>query len=232
METIEKIATTGKVVSKLKELVTSGDISEGERLPEDKELAKKLNVGVSIVREALFILQAQGYVKIKRGQGIFLAKMDKDVSEYAAEWFSGHFVQMSDYMEARRAVETAAVKLAVNRARRSEIEQLEQIHKIFERAVEDNDIVALVESDKAFHQTIVKAAHNKVFNLLNYTLERGFEKYRIEAFSIQKNHLNSLVPHRNIINAIKNRDADEAQKAMIAHLDITHSHLSNSQSEV
>jgi GntR family transcriptional repressor for pyruvate dehydrogenase complex len=229
METIEKIAATGKAVSMLKELVTSGELSEGEKLPDEKELAKRIGVGVAIVRETLFILQVLGYVEIIRGQGTFKAKMEKDVSQSVTDWFAGHFVQMSDYMEARRAIETTAVTLAVKRARDSEIEQLEQIHKIFERAVKDNDIIALVEADKAFHQTIIKAAHNRVFKLLNYTLEKGFEKYRIEAFSMRKTHINSLIPHRNIINAIKMRDADAAMKAMMSHLDIAQSDLSDSQ---
>jgi GntR family transcriptional repressor for pyruvate dehydrogenase complex len=231
METIEKIAATGKAVSKLKELIVSDEIAEGEKLPEEKELAKKIDVSASIVREALFILQALGFVEIIRGKGTFKAKMEKEASKSATDWFSGHFVQMSDYMEARRAIETAAVKLAVQRANDSEIEQLEQIHKIFERAVINNDIIALVEADKAFHHTIIKAAHNKVFNLLSYTLEKGFEKYRIEAFSIKKTHINSLIPHRNIISAIKKRDAEGAQKAMMSHLDIAHSDLSNTPAD-
>jgi len=226
MKTIEKISETGKVVTWLKDLITSGEIAEGERLPKEKELSQKLNVGISKVREALFILQVLGYVEISRGKVTFSKKIDTDISKSATDWIADHFIQMSDYMEARGAIETTAVKLAVQKARVSEIEQLEQIHKIFKKAVEDNDIVALVEADKTFHRTIIKATHNKVLSMINYTLERGFEKYRIEAFSIKKAHINSLISHRNIINAIKKRDAEAAQKAMILHFNIIHRDIS------
>ena len=57
------------------------------------------------------------------------------------------------------------------------------------------------------------------------------EKYRIEAFTIKNTHIASLIPHRNIINAIKSRDAEAAQKAMMSHLNIAQSNLSSSQSD-
>ena len=231
MKTIEKIAATGKAVTRLKELVTSGELTGGDRLPEEKELSKRLNVGLTTVREALYILQALGYVEIERGKGAFLSKTEKDVTKNATDWFAEHVAQMSDYMEARKAIETTSVQLAVKRAKDSEIEQLEQIHKIFENAVDENDIIALVEADKAFHNTIIQATHNKVLRILYYTLERGFDKYRIEAFSIKKTHLNSLLNHRSIINAIEKRDVEAAKKAMKLHFDITLPGLSSAQSE-
>ena len=157
--------------------------------------------------------------------------VEKFFTKNANDWFAEHVEQMSDYMEARKAIETTSVQLAVKRAKDSEIEQLEQIHKIFENAVNENDIVALVEADKAFHNTIIKATHNKVLRVLYYTLERGFDKYRIEAFSIKKTHLNSLLHHRSIINAIEKRDAEAAQKAMKLHFDISLPGLSSVRSE-
>ena len=219
MQPTDKITETGKAVVELKNLLSSGAITVGEKLPEERELAEKYKMGVSTIREALLILQTLGHVEIKRGKGIFSSNGGEDMTASATSWFAEHVVQMSDFMEARRIFESSTIKLAVEKATVTEIKQLEKIHKIFEKAVEDDDLVALVESDKAFHHGIVRATHNKVLSILNHTLERTFEKYRIKALSIKKLRMNSLIPHHNILQAIKDRDAEKAHKEMVHHLD-------------
>ena len=102
MNIIDKIEAVSKAVSGLQKLVASEEITKGERLPEDRELSHRLNVGLSTIREALFILQALGSVEIKRGKGTFLTNTGKDVTKSATVWFSKHAEQMSDYMVARQ----------------------------------------------------------------------------------------------------------------------------------
>ena len=222
MNAIEKIATIETAVEGIRNLITTEAIAEGQMITSESELVQRLNVDLSAVREAVVVLQALGYIEIQRDRGAVVAKPAEDSLKSAAQWFASHAEQMSDYMEARQAIESAAVKLAVQRASSSEIRQLEQIHEAFEKAVLDDDVVGLSETDKAFHHTIIRSAHNKVFNIINRRLEEAFEKYRVKSFSIKQTRLRSLDQHRNIIQAMKNRDAEGAAKEMLEHLDISH----------
>ncbi len=222
MNAIEKIATIETAVEGIRNLITTESIAEGQMIPSENELVQKLNVDLSAVREAIVVLQALGYIEIQKNGSAIVAKPGEDSLKSTAQWFASHAEQMSDYMEARQAIESAAVKLAVQRAGSSEIQQLEQIHEAFEKAILDDDIVGLSETDKAFHRAIIRSAHNKVFNIINHRLEEAFEKYRVKSFSIKQTRLRSLDQHRNIIQAMKNRDAEGAAKEMLEHLDISH----------
>jgi GntR family transcriptional repressor for pyruvate dehydrogenase complex len=222
MNAIEKIATIETAVQGIRDLIATEGLSEGQTIPSENELVKKLGVDLSAVREAIVVLQALGYIELQRDGGAVVAEPAEDSLKSATQWFASHAEQMGDYMEARQAIESAAVKLAVQRASANEIQQLEEIHKAFEKAVLDDDVVGLAEADKAFHHTIVRSAHNKVFNIINHRLEEAFEKYRVKSFSIKQTRLRSLDQHRNIVQAMKNRDADGAAREMTGHLDISH----------
>ena len=225
MDPIKKIALIEAAASKLTELIKSGKFSEGDKLPSERELSSRLKISRAAVQEALIVLQALGQLEIKRDLGAFVAGTDKNVAASATQWFSEHVLQMGDYMEARQAIESAAAGLASQRAREGEIGQLEQIHREFEKAVEEGVVVGIVEADKAFHGTIIKATHNRVFSIINHKLERAFEKYRIKSFSIRDSRMRSLLQHRAILDAIKNRDAVKAQEEMTHHLDVAYTQM-------
>lgn len=225
MDPIKKIALIEAAASKLTELINSGEFSEGDKLPSERELSAKLKISRAAVQEALIVLQALGRIEIKRDLGAFVAGTDKDSSESATLWFSEHVLQLGDYMEARQVIESSAAGLACQRARESEISQLEQIHQKFETAVEKGDVVGIVEADKAFHSAIIKATHNRVFSIINHRLERAFEKYRIKSFSIRDSRTRSLLQHRGILQALKSRDPGKAQEEMTHHLDVAHTQM-------
>ena len=222
MELTKRIAITETVVSKIKDMISSGSVGEGERLPDESDLARNLDVAGSTVREAILVLQALGHVEVRRGQGVFVISRQSGASEAAASWFADHVGQMSDYMETRQIFEAAAVGLAAERARNEELNEITNIHEALEKAVQEDDVVALVEADKAFHRAIVKAAHNRVLDLVNLNMEKGFEKYRIEGFAMKEARLNTLIPHRNILKFLQARDSAAAKEAMKQHLDITY----------
>jgi GntR family transcriptional repressor for pyruvate dehydrogenase complex len=225
MDPIKKITNIETAVSKMKQLISSGKLSSGKSFPSEKELSETLDVGRSAVREAVVVLQALGYIEIRRDTGEIVVKSNEDTPESTTHWFAEHVEQMSDYMEARQAIEVAAVRLAVQRASDIEIEQLEGIHSAFQKAMTDNDVAGLAESDKAFHQTIIRATHNKVLIIINHKLEEAFDKYRIKSFAISESRPRTLQQHRNIIAAIEKRDAAAAEREMMHHLDIAHRDL-------
>jgi len=222
MDPIERIKEIETAVSKLKNLILTGELKTGEKLPSESELSQKLDLGLSAVREAIVVLRALGIIDIQRDVGAIVVKNAEDSFESTTHWFAEHVEQMSDYMEARQAIEAKAAALAVQRASDIEIAQLEQIHRAFEKANELDDVAGLAEADKAFHNAIIKATHNKVMIIINHRMEGAFEKYRIKSFSMKSSRPRTLQQHRRIIDAIRARDAETAQSEMLHHLDIAY----------
>ena len=222
MEATDKITQTEVAVERLQKLIIDKEMIEGDKLPPEKELATELAMGVSRIREAILVLQTLGILNIVRGKGVFVTKRREDTSESTVHWFSEHAFQMGDFMEARMIIESTAAKLAVQRADSTDIEELQRIHDTFQKAVHKGDIVALVETDKAFHHTIIKASHNRILSIINHRIERAFEKYRIQAFALKKSRSNSLARHDAILSAFRERDPEAAQREMQHHLDVAY----------
>jgi GntR family transcriptional repressor for pyruvate dehydrogenase complex len=219
MDPIERISDVATAASRLRNLITSGTLAKGEKLPAGNELTAQLRVSRPAVHEAVAVMQALGYLKISHGE-TFVADPDEAALQSTAHWFSEHVEQMGDYMEARQAIESAAARLAAQRASQQEIRQLEEIHRAFEEAESKEDVVGLAEADKAFHDAVIRATHNRVLTIINHRLERAFEKYRIRSFSMQESRPATLTAHRNIIDSIESRDPDRAEVEMKHHLDV------------
>ena len=227
MDPIERISDVATAASRLKNLITSGTLAQGEKLPADHDLTAQLRVSRSAVHEAVAVLQSLGYLVTNHGE-TFVADTDEAGLQSTTHWFSEHVEQLGDYMEARQAIESAAARLAAQRATRQEIQKLEEIHRAFEEAEGKQDVVGLAEADKAFHAAVIKATHNRVLTIINHRLERAFEKYRIRSFSMQASRPATLGAHRNIIDAIESRDSDRAEVEMKHHLDTGYRNFTSS----
>ncbi|MDB5055345.1 MAG: GntR domain protein [Bacilli bacterium] len=221
MKPIKKTSIIDEVVSNLKELITSGKLRIGDKFPTEKELCTDLKVGRSTVREALRMLKALGFVELIQGRGAFVAKVKEDDPRSIVIWFVENEVQITDFMEVRASIETLAVKLAIPRITNKEIQKLEQIQKDFEKAVFENDVIKLITYDEAFHKMIVDATGNKLLIGIYDKVAEGFTDYRAKSFSIRENAKNALGPHQNILNAIKNKNVEEAVVEVINHINIS-----------
>ncbi len=221
MKPLEKMSRTEKVLVSLKEYITSGQFSVGDKFSTENEIGGMLNVGRSTVREAYRILQALGYLEVKPGRGAFVAKINEEDKETVVEWFTEHGVEIMDFIDVRMAIEPLAVKLLIERADGKDIDKLEMIHEEFKHTINSGDSIKLSFLDQSFHNTIVEATNNKLLISINQKISDAFIEYRNKAFSVRENVIHALKPHEDILNSIKSRDAQTAQKSMIKHLEIS-----------
>ncbi len=216
----EKVSVIDMAVSQIKKLISSGKYSVGEKLPGEEYLRDNIGVSRSTVREALRVLQAQGFVEIIRGRGAFVASKE-GMTGSTVNWFSAHHLEISDFMEVRIALEPVAAKLAIERASEEEIAALEALFVKFEKKLEKGQCANLAELDERFHTAIFDMTHNKLMIGLNSSISAAFKEYRSRAFDCAERASHALEPHREILNSIKKRDVKTAQKAVLAHLAIS-----------
>ena len=206
-------------VERIREYLESGELKVGQKLPTEKEFCDMLEVSRSTVREALRILQATGYVDMKPGRGAFLLRDKPPVpGEDVTRWFVEHEYEIQDFVEVRMAIEPLAARLAVKRATDKDIQEIEASRLQFEQALEKGETEILGKYDALFHKTVIDAAHNPLLIKMNYLIQEAFSEFRSTTFLVKKNAINAIAPHRNISNAIKERDPDRAEDFMVAHL--------------
>lgn len=220
MKPLVRVSQTDVVVDQIKRFLLSDRIQEGEKLPTEKELCETLKVGRSTVREAIRALQVMGYVKIYPGRGAFLATKElNDPTPSTASWLATNKVQIEDVVEVRIGLETMAARLAVARASEADLNALDRVRLDYEEALFNSEYEKLSKLDELFHQTMVEAAKNPVLTSINKIINVAFAEFRSNSFRIKEHAANAVLPHRDILGALRARDADLAQVFVLRHLE-------------
>src|SRR5437879_13231203 len=151
------------VIAQIQTLVSSGALRTGGRLPPERELAERLGVGRSSIREAIQALQMMGMAEVRHGTGVFLTGGPGRWLLEPLKWTSDSRMRLfKDLIEARLSVEVTLAQLAAQRATEAEVAAL--------RAAADRRAVATsgqyLESGFACQQAIAEAARHQVAAVL------------------------------------------------------------------
>jgi len=202
-----------KVANQILELIDSGVFPPGSRLPGERDLAKKFGVSRVAIREAEIALQAQGRLEIKVGSGAYVL----DGSDYSANGLPK--VGPFELTEARALFEAESAALAAPIITDEAITELEGLIDVM-MGKRKSDMTS-EEADEAFHLTIAKATNNPAIIFVIGSMWN----MRKEAVQLQKVYRSVCDndprhredEHKDILDALKNRDSSAARIAMRAH---------------
>jgi GntR family transcriptional repressor for pyruvate dehydrogenase complex len=231
MKAIEKISLIESVVTELKQAIMDGSYRVGDKFLTELKIGEILGIGRSTVREALRLLQAMGYLEIKPGKGAFVLRITEYDQQDVSAWFSNHITELNDYIEVRMAIEPLALRLAIARSDKDDLDELKNIHKSFVRAMAENNVEELAKCDELFHTTIVKLSRNKLLKVINESIAKFLAEYRIKAFSVSQNVPHALKPHAEIIDCIEKGDSKRAEEIMLEHLKISLADIQNTSAD-
>lgn len=214
---ILRVKLSDAVINELQKMIAS-KLKPGDRLPTENELAKIYGVGRSSIREALKVLSALGLVE-RRNEGTFVSSMPNDyLTEPLSLLVSMDFANLSDVVEMRELLEIEIVRLATIRATNEDISIFENLVWEMEKPGLSTD--AFVKADIHFHSALAKATGNIVLcqtlNAIRSVLVR-FHEQKCGDSSVQES---AIVLHKNMLQAIRNRNPKEAQIIMEEHLKV------------
>lgn len=204
------------VIEQIERLILEGNLSPGDVLPTERELAQAFGISRGTLREAFRILEREGLIEARPGGGRFLSKAPNKAEDKNRIMDSIERATIIELLEAREIFETGIVELAAMRATEQDIAE---IQSAFEKWGEiDADSEDPVNPDQAFHLSIAKATHNVVLvnlielhmDLLQRTLSKT-EKIPGRKSEVYDEHL-------LILQAIKNRSPEIAKQALLHHL--------------
>lgn len=218
---MKKRSVSEFVYSKLREMIENGTIAVGQKLPTEQALCEQFGVGRSSVREASRILQAKGFVEIKRGSGVYVISKTEYAPENMSKWLLDNKESILNYMHVRMAIEDLAITLFIQQQDKKQVKALQQIEKNFEAAVEEGNTYRMVAMDEAFHGAIARGTKNSLLISITKQLEDTFNKYRNITFSNAEHRKAAVDGHRRILDSICNRDTNSAKYNMRDHLQIS-----------
>lgn len=211
-----KIDVTTKLVSSLKELIQSGELSPGCKLPPERELALRFGVSRPSLRQALKVLEIMGVLHQRVGDGTYLSSSAGAILSEPMEFLvliDG--ISHLELFEARMIVEP---ELAARAAERATAEDITTLRKILVDMQSDlNDRKHTTECDVAFHDAIFRTAGNRVcrqmFGTINRSVLRSIQR------GAQRADLDRVCrAHQAIYEAIASRDPEGARHQMAQHL--------------
>ncbi|MBR5268920.1 MAG: GntR family transcriptional regulator [Anaerotignum sp.] len=204
INTNEYLPLRDVVFNTLRDAILTGKLVPGERLMEN-QLAEKLGVSRTPVREALRMLELENLVELVPRKGAQVLDMsEKDIT---------------NILEVRSALEGLATSLACKKMTKEDLQQLKSMEADFEKAVADNDVEHFVDIDEDFHDLIFAATENDKLISIFRNLRIQLYRYRMAQAKNNETSMSTIVAHhRSIIRAIENHDAEEGASIAQGHI--------------
>src|SRR5213083_182677 len=207
------------VVAHVRQLIDSGSLGPGARLPPERDLARKVGVSRPTVRAGLRTLAALGVVRSRRGSGTYIPDGPPTLGADALSFLAAlHKFTVDDVYEARRILEVGAAGLAAERATPDQLATLaDEVAGLFASLSERQ--VFLIH-DINFHRSIAAASGNPIVaSLVEMVASLYYERRRTTAErAVDRDVRDAADAHRQIYQAIRAHDVERARRAMHDHL--------------
>jgi DNA-binding FadR family transcriptional regulator len=215
-----------EIADQIRELAIRQDLQPGERLPPERELSRQFNVSRTGLREALLLLESQGFIAIKRGRhgGAFIQGMhSRPVSGAFGHMLRLGQVSIDQLLEARLGIEVMLLDFIGKRAGDRWLEQLAHnitdAEELSARCAHDPTArVTLLTNLHQFHQILAKATKNPVFVLAAEAIVGIITRRLAEVGHQGCVSLDSVREHKAILEALKEGRVADAQRALEVHL--------------
>jgi GntR family transcriptional repressor for pyruvate dehydrogenase complex len=200
--------------------IVGGKLPEGHKLPSETELASAFGVSRPIVREALSRLRADSVVISRRGSGSYVQR--RPSRQFLTLAPIGGVAELMRCFEFRIALEGEAVAIAAARRTEKDLAEIKAALDDLEKVIKKKDVG--VKADIRFHNAIAAATRNHIFagtmKALSEKIFSGMNVARRLSLGASTKRLNTVqIEHRQIYEAIKNRDPVKARETMRAHID-------------
>ena len=187
----------------IRQAILDGDLAPGERLKEE-ELAQRLGISRTPVREALLVLQTEGLVEAAPNRGAAVRAHDAD--------------ELDDLYQLRALLEGHAARQAALHATDGTVAALQASCERFADVAGKDDVRAIVQENMFFHHAVLDAAGSaRLAAMVRKVIELPLV-YRSYTWYSPRQHQISVHYHRQITNALEMRDAERAEWVMKEHV--------------
>jgi GntR family transcriptional regulator, transcriptional repressor for pyruvate dehydrogenase complex len=211
-----------QVTDILKDFILKGNYKNGDYIPTEMELCKQIGIGRSTLREAIKMLESQGFVYKNHGVGVMV--VDESIRA-TTDMFHLMLIRkgftLDELFDVRYCNEIRTSELAALNATSENIEEMEKFLQIMRNKSSTNE--EYLNADVEFHLAIAKSSQNKIFTMILKIIRPLIEGMIQETLKYNHRPEYSLKFHEKIFTSIKNRDPKLSALAMKKHLEGTKS---------
>lgn len=212
------MALTDAAIEKIKDMILSGELRPGDRLPKEPELAIKLGLSRNSLREAVRALTFMNVLDVRQGDGTYVTSLEPnlllDALKFVLDFHRDETILQ--LFEVRRVLEPAAVALAAVRMSDGAIAELKTI---LDRATLDLPVDTFIEADTQFHRHLAMGACNEVLVSILDGLVSQTTRVRVWRGLTQQDALaRSITEHEMIYEGVASRNPDVARSWAAVHI--------------
>lgn len=218
LKAVPRTTLSERVAAQIAELIFSGHWKPGFRLPSESDLGRELRVSRSTVREALKALAFVGIIGMRNGRGSYVSETAGTFVDRALAYgLLRTEKDVRDLADARMALESELVMLCAERATDQQLESLEQNDdRMRENLLAGGE--QFLDLDLEFHLAIASYSGSKILAQLLRTIRELLEESIRKTAKFPGDREVTYEQHHRILEALKERDARKARKAMREHL--------------
>jgi DNA-binding FadR family transcriptional regulator len=212
------VALTDEAIEKIKQMIISGRVRPGEKLPREADLAAELGLSRNSLREAVKALSLINVLDVRQGDGTYATSLAPSLLLEALSFIVDFHRDdtVLDFLEVRRILEPGATALA---ALRMSDEDKTKLADILDSVAVDSPVEDFVAADLEFHKKIAIGSGNSVLASLVDNMSMPTARARIwRGMTEPRAQERTLAEHRAIYQAIVNGDPDLARSWAIAHI--------------
>lgn len=212
------MAVTDEAITKIKDMIISGELAAGDRLPPEKELSEKLGLSRSSLREAVKALEIIRVLDVRRGDGTYVTSLEPKLLTEAMTFIVDLHQDETilEIFEVRRMLEPAAAATA---ARLITPPQIAALRATMDNINEQTSVESLVEHDLVFHGLITAAANNSYLESVLDSLSSSTVRARIWRGLTQEKAVDrTLSEHTAIIEALERGDIELTRALVTVHI--------------
>jgi GntR family transcriptional regulator, transcriptional repressor for pyruvate dehydrogenase complex len=212
------VAVTDAAIDRIKQMILSGELAPGSRLPKEADLADRLGLSRNSLREAVRALALINVLDVRQGDGTYVTSLEPrlllDAMSFVVDFHQDDTVLQ--FFQVRRILEPAATAMAATYMSESEVAEL---RKILDALPPDPSVEQLVANDLEFHQRIAAGSGNAVLCSLIESLSGPTTRARIWRGLTQENALEKTrEQHTAICDAIAAHQPEVARAWATVHI--------------
>lgn len=215
---IKKTTISYEIIDWIIGAISTGELKVGDRLPSERDLAARMQVSRSSVREAIKMLSFNRIIESRTGAGTFIINTPFDP---APDTSAGSSFQLDDQIvqsiEVRMLIEPGIIRLAAVNITDQELEKVDALIAQMTPMAENNDFGGYSLLDMQLHHLFALATKNPAF----YHIQQNYSGSSLHVTSFNQAPGTLLFPdrqHHDIIQALHRHDPDEAEQHMKQHI--------------
>ncbi|WP_461206249.1 FadR/GntR family transcriptional regulator [Clostridium sp. DL1XJH146] len=201
-----------KTINRIIEAISVGSFKMGEKLPNEYELIKELEISRNSLREAMRVLSAVGVVEIRRGDGTYVCdQVNPSLFDTMIYGLVFDVSSSSELIELRQSLDEITLKLAIEKADDDDINELRHYLEAMETYIENGDFIAAADADYNFHIKIVDIGRNKLLSRIVKGVYQFFKVSIYRNIEAEEKFSHATEYHEEILDLIVTKDKSHVE---------------------